>query len=93
MNQFHFIRSSSNRKTGPIPVTYSARRSCPPSCSHYGQDCYGEDFYTRVTWDKVEQRGHDLRAHAQAIASLPPGQAWRMNVAGDLPGEGETIDA
>jgi len=93
MNQFHFIRSSSNRKTGPLPVTYSARSTCPPSCPHIGADCYAEDFLTRMTWDKVPTRGHDIRAHAQAIASLPPGQAWRMNVAGDLPGEGETIDA
>lgn len=93
MSAYHFIRSSGNRKTGPIPVTYSARSSCPPSCSHYGQDCYGEDFYTRMTWDKVPTRGHDIRAHAKAIAALPPGQAWRMNVAGDLPGDGETIDA
>jgi len=93
MNQFHFIRSSSNRKTGPLPVTYSARSTCPPSCPHIGADCYAEDFLTRMTWDKVAQRGHDIAAPARAIASLPPGQAWRMNVAGDLPGEGETVDA
>jgi hypothetical protein len=93
MNAFHFIRSSSNRKTGPLPVTYSARSTCPPSCPHIGADCYAEDFLTRMTWDKVAQRGHDIAAHARAIASLPPGQAWRMNVAGDLPGPGETVDA
>jgi hypothetical protein len=54
---YTFIRASANRKTGPIPQTYSARETCPPSCAHYGADCYGEDFYTRMQWDKVPARG------------------------------------
>jgi hypothetical protein len=90
--KFHFIPQSSNRKTGAIPVTYTERASCPPSCPHYRADCYAEDFYTRMAWDKVPERGGTLEALCSSIAALPEGQLWRMNVAGDLPGEGETVD-
>lgn len=90
--KYHFIRESGNRKTGPIPVTYSERETCPPSCPHYRADCYAEDFYTRMAWDKVPVRGGTLGALCEAVAGLPEGQLWRHNVAGDLPGEGENVD-
>lgn len=90
--RYHFIPESSNRKTGAIPVTYTERASCPPSCPHYRADCYAEDFYTRMAWDKVPQRGGTLEALCEAVAALPEGQLWRMNVAGDLPGQGEDLD-
>jgi hypothetical protein len=91
--KIQFIPKSSNRKTGPIPVTYSERDTCPPSCAHYRSSCYAEDFYTRTSWDKTAQRGHELREFCALVAALPPGQLWRHNVAGDLPGAGESIDA
>jgi hypothetical protein len=91
--KIQFIPKSSNRKTGPIPVTYSERDTCPPSCAHYRSSCYAEDFYTRMSWDKTAQRGHELGEFCTLVAALPPGQLWRHNVAGDLPGAGETIDA
>lgn len=91
--RIHFVPVSSNSKTGPIPVTYSERATCPPSCPHYREDCYAEDYYTRMVWDKVGARGQSLADVAARIAALPDGQLWRMNVAGDLPGEGETVDA
>ena len=91
--KYHFIKKSTNEKTGAIPTTYSERATCPPSCPQYRAGCYAEAFHTRMTWDKVGQRGTDLTGLAQAIAALPEGQLWRMNVAGDLPGEGEKVDA
>lgn len=91
--KYHFIKSSSNRKTGLIPTVYSQRETCPPSCTHYRADCYAEDFYTRLNWDKVPQRGIDLPDLCEQVATLPDGQLWRMNVAGDLPGKGEEVDA
>lgn len=90
--RYHFVRVSANSKTGPIPVTYSERETCPPSCPHYRADCYAEDYYTRMVWDKVPARGGDLAALCLAIDQLPPGQLWRHNVAGDLPGTGEEVD-
>lgn len=92
MPAYHFIPQSSNRKTGAIPVTYSERKTCPPSCPHYRADCYAEDFYTRMAWDKVPARGGPLADLCASIAALPEGQLWRMNVAGDLPGQGEDLD-
>ena len=89
---FHFVRTSSNTKTGKIPVVYSERKTCPPSCAHYRTDCYAEDYFVRMTWDKVAARGGSLSALTDNIRALPEGQLWRMNVAGDLPGDGETVD-
>ena len=93
MNRYHFIPRSDNRKTGPIPTVYSERNTCPPSCVHYRADCYAEDFFTRMTWDKVDRRGVDLETLTRKIEELPAGQLWRFNIAGDLPGQGENIDA
>ena len=91
--KIHFIRQSANSKTGPIPVTYSQRETCPESCPHYRADCYAEDYYTRLSWDKVAARGGSLGQLCESVAALPAGQLWRFNVAGDLPGAGETVDA
>jgi len=91
--KIHFVKKSSNRKTGAIPVTYSQRETCPESCPHYRSDCYAEDYYTRLTWDKVAARGSSLPELCDSIAALPEGQLWRFNVAGDLAGKGEAVDA
>lgn len=90
---YHFVERSANRKTGPIPVVYSERGTCPPSCPQYRDGCYAEDYYTRLSWDKVAQRGAELDLFCMRVAALPDGQLWRFNVAGDLPGEGEEVDA
>lgn len=90
--RIHFVAKSSNRKTGPIAVTYSERETCPPSCPHYRADCYAEDYYTRMTWDRVGKRGGSLDDLCESVARLPAGALWRHNVAGDLPGVGESVD-
>ena len=89
---YQFVKKSANSKTGPIPVTYSDRSTCPTTCPHYRSDCYAEDFYTRLAWDKVPTRGTDIAGLCANIASLPDGQVWRHNVAGDLPGPDRSID-
>lgn len=70
--RYHFVPFSRNVKTGPIPVTYSERDTCPPSCPHYRSDCYAEDFYTRMSWDKVPVRGGDLDTLCRSIAARLP---------------------
>lgn len=92
MTKIQFVKKSANVKTGPIPVSYSERETCPQSCPHYRSDCYAEDYYTRMVWDKVGARGLDIGEFCANVAALPPGQLWRHNVAGDLPGAGETVD-
>jgi hypothetical protein len=91
--KYQFIAASSNRKTGPIPQTYTSRESCPPSCPQYRGACYAEGFHTRLVWDKVPDRGLDLEGLTAKIKQLATGQIWRFAVAGDLPGEGEQVDA
>lgn len=91
--KFIFVRTSGNAKTGPIPQTYNHRSTCPPSCAHYRGSCYAEQFHTRLSWDKVDLRGISLDDLALSIKILPKGQLWRFAVAGDLPGEGEDVDA
>lgn len=90
--KIHFVARSSNVKTGPIPVTYSERDTCPPSCGQK-ESCYADaGFHTRLAWDKVPMRGSDVEQIASKIAKLPANTLWRFNVAGDLPGVGEEID-
>jgi hypothetical protein len=45
-------------------------------------------------WRKVTEgkRGSNWSAFCDQIAALPDGQLWRHNQAGDLPGDGESID-
>jgi hypothetical protein len=46
-----------------------------------------------MQWDKVPARGIPIDQLAGHIRSLPPRTLWRHNVAGDLPGLGENVDA
>jgi hypothetical protein len=87
------VKKSANVKTGPIPVTYADRKTCPPSCPHFEDDCYAEGFHTRLAWNRAPTHGKPIEGLAEFIRSMDHGQLWRMNVAGDLPGKGETVDA
>lgn len=83
-----FVAKSSNAKTGPIPVTTSARTTCPPTCPLINNGCYASaGYYTRLNWDKVTDgaRGGTWSDLCDRVAALPAGQVWRHNVAGDLP--------
>lgn len=86
------IKQSSNTKTGPIPTTYNERSSCPPSCTHYRTTCYAEGYHTAMAWKRAD-KGATVPELAAFIRELPEGQLWRHAVAGDLWGEGETVDA
>jgi hypothetical protein len=88
-----FVAKSSNAKTGPIPVTYSPESTCPPSCPHYRGSCYAEGYHTRLAWNRADRDGIEWGELCEKIAALPPGSLWRHNVAGDIPGEGESVDA
>jgi hypothetical protein len=86
------IKKSSNAKTGPIPTTYNQRETCPPSCTHYRTTCYAEGYHTALAWNRAD-KGATVEELADFVRSLPEGQLWRHAVAGDLWGEGETVDA
>lgn len=90
---FHLTLSSSNSKVGPIPVSTSPRATCPDSCPLKSAGCYA-DGTLRWHWDAVSagKRGLPWSDFLRQIKALPQGQLWRMNQAGDLPGEGDTLD-
>ena len=85
---------SANVKTGPIPVSITSANSCPNSCPFNDGGCYAKSGPLAIHWRKVSsgERGLSWSAFCESIAALPQGQFWRHNAAGDLPGEGETID-
>ena len=87
-----FVLESHNRKLGPIPVSRTARGSCPESCSFKNAGCFAEVSYSRIHWQKVEKTGMSWDAFCRAVSKLKNGQLWRHNEAGDLPGKGEAID-
>jgi len=93
-----FTRVSSNRKTGPIPVTTSASATCPASCPFNRNNaggCYAAGGPLALLWRKVDngRAGMEWADFLLQVRALPKGQLWRHNQAGDLPGQGDEIDA
>lgn len=93
--RFHYTLQSSNAKTGPIPVTTSPANTCPDACPLKAGGCYAKSGPLALHWKKVSDgaRGVFWSEFLAAIRSLPAGQVWRHNQAGDLPGTGDAIDA
>jgi hypothetical protein len=92
MQTFKFVSKSSNAKTGPMSVVYSSRSTCPDSCAHKGAGCYAESGPISTHWRKVDTQGIDLDSLCESIRTIPRGSLWRYGVAGDLPGNGDTLD-
>lgn len=91
---YHLTRKSSNKKTGPIPVSTTSKSSCPSACPFKGNGCYAEYGPLHIHWDAVSTkgRGYDLERFCDEISGLPAGQLWRYAQAGDLPGDTARID-
>jgi len=92
--QVHLSLKSANVKTGPIPVSTTAKESCPADCAMRA-GCYAASGPLALHWAAVSAgtRGTSWGEFTHAIAALPEGQLWRHNQAGDLPQTGGTIDA
>lgn len=90
---FHLTPVSKNTKTGPIPVSTSSRDTCPVNCAVRAA-CYASSGPLALHWTAVSNgsRGTEWSGFVSAVASLPEGQLWRHNQAGDLPGNGRTVD-
>ena len=89
----HLTPVSKNEKTGPIPVSTTTRDACPVDCAMRA-GCYADSGPLAIHWRAVSEgkRGVDWETFTQSIADLPDDQLWRHNQAGDLPGDGHTID-
>ena len=85
---------SKNAKTGEIPVSISSNVSCPSACPLSQGGCYAKHHYLGKHWQLVSDkvRGLPFAVFLDKIVALPLGSLWRHNVAGDLPGIGNTID-
>ena len=94
MYNVHLNRASGNKKTGPIPVSTTTAATCPTECPFKDAGCYADGGPLNLHWSKVTSgsRGTSWAIFVEAIRSLPKGQLWRHNQAGDLPGDGTTID-
>lgn len=84
---------SSNRKTGPIPVSTTTPDTCPDVCPFKNGGCYAKVVPLAIVWGNVERKGDDWGTFCSKVAAMPDGQLWRHNQAGDLPGENGEIDA
>jgi hypothetical protein len=56
--------------------------------------CYASSGPLALHWGAVSNgaRGTNWQTFVDQIAALPDGQLWRHNQAGDLPGDGATVD-
>ena len=95
MTTYHITTVSNNRKTGRIPVTTTSRDTCPDSCPLKKSGCMADGGPLAMHWSKVSNgvRGGDLKTLTAIIKKFPVDQVWRHNQAGDLPGEGDSINA
>lgn len=82
-----FTAISSNRKTGPIPTTTSAKETCWDGCPFYEKGCYGKGGPQNIHWNAISsgERGYVWDQFLFKIKSIKRGQLWRHNVTGDLP--------
>jgi len=91
LNRARLIPKSGNRKTGPIPVSYTSGKTCPEACPLKRNGCYAESYPVAEHWgDGARFAAWDR--FCEQVSALPAGQLWRHNVAGDLPGQGDRLD-
>lgn len=88
---YKLIDVSGDRKTGPIPVVWGSKNTCPPTCGLY-ELCYAKMGHSNihfnnaangVSFDKVINWVHKIRKHS----------VWRFGVSGELPGNHVNLDA
>ncbi len=95
MTHVHLTLKSRNAKVGPIPVSTSSAATCPDMCPLKAKGCYAASGPLNLHWKNVTEGkvGDSWAAFTAAVVALPEGQPWRHNQAGDLPGDGDAIDA
>ena len=93
MSTYMITEKSRNAKTGPIMTVTSQSSTCPDACPLKVKGCYAKYGPLGMQWRKHDATGtKGLNVLVDAIKAQA-GKLWRFNVAGDLPGLGDTIDA
>lgn len=101
---FNLTLKSKNEKTGAIPNGMSHAGTCPDTCPLREKGCYAKCgpigyIFASLTRGYMERKGKRYpfgmtwAEFLQAVKSLPEGQIWRHNTAGDLRGDGKNIDS
>ena len=97
---------SSNAKIGPISCVTVTNKTCPDACPLKRNGCYADYSHVGALWRKMsEALPGDSVPHGRASVKVHSFEAmldwitntatrlWRYGIAGDLPGEGDKIDA
>jgi hypothetical protein len=95
MNYYHLTQISANKKTGPIAVSTSPKKTCPPECPLINDGCFAASGPLNLHWLKVSDnnRGVPFDDFLLQVGALPMRAEYRHNQAGDLPGQDGQIDA
>jgi hypothetical protein len=72
---------SRNKKTGPIPVSTTERKSCPDTCPFKKNGCYADGGPLAIVWNQTSDIGDNWKTFCGKIKDLKPGQLWRHNQA------------
>ena len=91
--KIRLTKKSRNKKTGPIPVSTTERKSCPTTCPFKKNGCYADSGPLAIVWDETPTIGKAWNDFCNDIKKLKNGQLWRHNQAGDLPHKKEIIDS
>ncbi len=97
---------STNKKTGPMPVSTTSKDACAPDCAFLDDGCYAKYGPLGMLWTGMTKAGPnasfrsgvatvrtiDWSGLCANVKALPDGQIWRHNQAGDLPHAGGRID-
>lgn len=92
---YHLTMKSGNAKAGPIPVSTSTATTCPDACPLKARGCYAKaGGPLAMHWRRVTdgRSGGSWASFVGAVRAIPDGQLWRHNQAGDLAGDGVTLD-
>lgn len=106
-SKYMITARSSNKKTGPMMVTTSSRDTCPKVCALRNNGCYADAGPLRRLWNNVTATNIGETFKNGVSGSIPVvgldalltairkqfRTLWRHNQAGDLHGDGMTIDA
>lgn len=93
-HKYHLSRLSANKKLGGLPASTQSTSTCPHRCSLKLNGCYAEFSNLATHWRAVSEgtRGVSLDEFCKQVKLLPRWQLWRFGQAGDLPGDGVTVD-
>jgi len=95
---YHLTLISKNKKTGPMAVSTSPKKTCPDNCPLKSDGCFADSGPIQLHWQQLSlgNRGVLFDDFLLQVGALRKGVEYRHNQAGDMPkkpGTTSTIDA